>query len=118
DIAVNPDLDAALPLALAPSKAYRELMYRPEGQVSRLIEDRFDVLARPGQRLSERPQEGDILLQVSLGRPGAGERAVLLTAGLTRQRANGGGSAAGWYAPTTAILDPSGEVPRRILDPF
>jgi Subtilase family len=121
--AMDAHLDTSQGLALAPAKAYRELLYRPRGGVSTSIEKGFDVVARPGQRVSDPPRAGDVILQVSLGRPGAGSCSVLLGSGLARQRASGDHGAPGWYArardPVKAdggpfrlrLLDASGCVP-------
>jgi hypothetical protein len=55
-------------LAAAPAIAYREYLYRPDGQLAGWIDGRFDVVARPGQHIGQRLQEGDVLLEVALGR--------------------------------------------------
>ena len=60
--------DSIVLLAAAPATAYREYLYRPHGQLARWIDDRFDVVARPGQRIDQALQEGDVLLEVTLGR--------------------------------------------------
>ena len=64
-------------LAAAPATAYREYLYRPHGQFGRWIGDRFEVVARPGQRIGRAPQAGDVLLQVRLGRIHLGRCIVL-----------------------------------------
>jgi subtilisin family serine protease len=64
-------------LAAAPAVAYREYLYRPEGQFARWISDRFEVVGRPGQSVDRPPQPGDVLLEVTLGRFGAGQCVTL-----------------------------------------
>lgn len=64
--------DAIVVLAAAPDTAYREYLYRPQSQLARWIGDRYDVVARPGQRISQPLREGDVLLEVTLGRLGRG----------------------------------------------
>jgi subtilisin family serine protease/outer membrane protein OmpA-like peptidoglycan-associated protein len=71
--------DAIVLLAAAPATAYREYLYRPGGQFARWMGDRFDVVARPGQHISQDLQEGDVLIEVTLGRIGPG-RCVTLAA--------------------------------------
>ena len=56
-------------LAAAPAIAYREYLYRPDGPFARWISDRFDVVGRPGQPVDRPPRPGDVLLEVTLGRP-------------------------------------------------
>ena len=50
--------DAVVLLAAAPATAYREYLYRPRGPFARWIDDRFEVLARPGQRATHEGQTG------------------------------------------------------------
>jgi subtilisin family serine protease/peptidoglycan hydrolase-like protein with peptidoglycan-binding domain len=64
-------------LAAAPATAYREYLYRPHGRVARWIANRFEVVARPGQRIGQPPRPGDVLLQVRLGRLHPGRCVVL-----------------------------------------
>ncbi|HEY4851709.1 MAG TPA: S8 family serine peptidase [Streptosporangiaceae bacterium] len=66
-------------LAAAPAMAYREYLYRPGGQLACWVDDRFEVVARPGQRIGQAPREGDVLLEVTLGRIGP-SRCVTLAA--------------------------------------
>ena len=67
-------------LAAAPAIAYREYLYRPEGQLARWISDRFDLVGRPGQPPDRAPRPGDLLLEVAIGRIGPG-RCFTLEAG-------------------------------------
>jgi subtilisin family serine protease len=69
--------DTIVLLAAAPATAYREYLYRPRGQLARWIEDQFDIVARPGQRISQTAREGDILLEVTLGSTGPGRCCTL-----------------------------------------
>ena len=69
--------DSILLLAAAPAIAYREYLYRPDGQLAGWIDGRFDVVARPGQHIGQRLQEGDVLLEVALGRISPGRCAIL-----------------------------------------
>jgi subtilisin family serine protease/LAS superfamily LD-carboxypeptidase LdcB len=64
-------------LAMAPAKAYRECLYRPQGQLARWMLDRFDVVARPGQRFDRPPEVGDLLLEITLGRQDGGRCVAL-----------------------------------------
>ena len=69
--------DSIMLLAAAPATAYREYLYRPRSQLARWIDDRFDVVARPGQRIDQAPQLGDVLLEVTLGQARPGRCLVL-----------------------------------------
>jgi hypothetical protein len=71
--------DAEL-LAVAPATAYREYLYRPHGEFARWISARFDVVAGPGQPIYQPLQDGDVLLEVVLGRMRPG-RCTILAAG-------------------------------------
>ena len=71
--------DAILLLVAAPATAYREYLYRPRGQLARWIGDQFEVVARPGQRIGQALRQGDVLLEIALGRVGPG-RCVTLAA--------------------------------------
>lgn len=72
--------DAIMVLSAAPATAYREYLYRPDGPLARWIGSWFDVVAGPGRTVGQPPQPGDVLLQVTLGQPGAG-RCIVLAAG-------------------------------------
>jgi subtilisin family serine protease len=69
--------EAIMLVAAAPAIAYREYLYRPRGQLARWIGARFDVVARPGQPVGRPLREGDVLLQVALGRMGPGRCTTL-----------------------------------------
>jgi len=69
--------DTIVLLAAGPANAYREYLYRPRSRLARWIDDRFDVVARPGQRIDQALQPGDVLLEIPLGQPGPGRCAVL-----------------------------------------
>jgi outer membrane protein OmpA-like peptidoglycan-associated protein len=71
--------DTVVLLSAAPATAYREYLYRPHGQLARWMGDWFEVVARPGQRIRRAAQEGDVLIEVSLGSTSPG-RCVTLTA--------------------------------------
>ena len=71
--------DAIVLLAAAPATAYREYLYRPRGQLGRWIGERYDVVARPCQPIRRPPLQGDVLIEISLGRRSPG-RCVSLTA--------------------------------------
>jgi hypothetical protein len=103
-----------VPLALTPARAYRELLYRPDGSFGRWIGDRFDVLAGPGQRPPDAPRSGDVLLAVTLGRPERGRCAILVEPSLARRRVGGSGS--GWYATVVEATGGEGPLQHRILD--
>jgi subtilisin family serine protease len=99
-------------LALAPARAYRELLYRPSSGFSKWLDGRFIVLARPGQRLGEL-QEGDVVLRAVLGDLRArGDCAIVTERGLVRARGNRPDRPAGWYAATTSP-DAEARAPRR-----
>ncbi|NEA33398.1 S8 family serine peptidase [Streptomyces sp. SID13031] len=51
----------------APGIAYRECMYRPNGALARRIGERYEVLARPGERVSQTPRNGDLVLEITFG---------------------------------------------------
>jgi subtilisin family serine protease/outer membrane protein OmpA-like peptidoglycan-associated protein len=81
-IAKEPTMDAedtVVLLAAAPATAYREYLYRPHGRLARWMGDWFEVVAKPGQGIRRAAQEGDVLIEVSLGRISPG-RCVTLTA--------------------------------------
>src|SRR5262249_49883498 len=115
--------DDITPIALAPARAYRELLYRPAGELAAWFGGRFAILARPGQRVRDTLDVGDVLLRAVLGRPGARGDCLLVAApGLTRRRRSRPDEPAGWYAVTSApgsvvgsrlvrVLDPAGLVP-------
>jgi subtilisin family serine protease len=69
--------DTIMLLAAAPATAYREYLYRPRGQLARWISSQFDIVARPGQPIAAPVREGDILLEVTLGRISPGRCATL-----------------------------------------
>ncbi|MEU8365255.1 S8 family serine peptidase [Nonomuraea sp. NPDC048882] len=110
-------------LALAPARAYRELLYRPAGDLSTWLNSRFVILARPGQQVVDPLEVGDVILRAVLGRLGPrGDCVVIAEPGLTRRRSSRPGEPSGWYAvaslPGTAIgsrsvrvLDSAGLVP-------
>ncbi|TDD63830.1 hypothetical protein E1262_29880 [Jiangella aurantiaca] len=58
--------------SVTPSLAFRELMYRPGGELASWVGEHFDVLARPGQDVAARADRGDLLVDVPLGRSGPG----------------------------------------------
>jgi subtilisin family serine protease len=64
-------------LTAAPATALREFAYRPDGPTARWIRDRYDVIARPGQRVDRAARQGDLLLEITLGRPGGGRCVAL-----------------------------------------
>lgn len=69
--------DTIVLLAAAPATAYREYLYRPGGQLARWIGDWFEVVAMPGQRFGQGLREGDVLLEVTLGRISPGRCVIL-----------------------------------------
>jgi subtilisin family serine protease len=69
--------DTIVVLAAAPDRAYREYLYRPQSQLARWIDDRYDVVARPGQRVARPPQRGDVLIEAELGWMGGGRCVIL-----------------------------------------
>ena len=79
--------DTMVLLMAAPAAAYREYLYRPHGELARWISNRFETVARPGERTGERLRDGDVLIEVALGRPGPGQCRSL--AGSDRERLAG-----------------------------
>ncbi|WP_116948894.1 S8 family serine peptidase [Jiangella endophytica] len=59
--------------SVTPSLAFRELLYRPGGELAAWVDEHFDVLARPGEPVATRADRGDLLVDVPLGSsdPGA-----------------------------------------------
>lgn len=113
------DMDAefaTMPLALAPARAYRELLYQPAGRLAGLLDRIFEVLGRPGQRLADAPRPGDVVLTVTLGRRGGGRCAVVAAPELTRRRTNCEHGTAGWYVTTNSPLANGGDGALRVLD--
>jgi hypothetical protein len=102
---------ALVALRLAPARAYRELLYRPTGDLSQRIGERYEVVARPGQTLPEAPRAGDVLLSVTLGEPGGGQCDVLDDDNLIR-RSSARAASAGWYCMVNGTVPR----PRRVLD--
>ena len=109
------ELDPVSPLALAPARACRDLLYRPETELARWIRTRYAVVGRPGQRPPADLRAGDIVLQVALGHPTAGRCGVLADPVLT-QRPGDAVGAAGWYAQLSDPVAPLGSATHRILD--
>jgi subtilisin family serine protease len=112
---MDADIDVNFALGLAPAQIYRELLYRPGGRLSRLIERQFDVVARPGQHVTSGPRAGDVIVEVALGRPAGGTSAVLLDSRLSRERLEGG-RGPGWYAPARDIDSEGSARELRVLD--
>lgn len=69
---MDTERDPVVRLALAPSRAYRELMYRPSDGLASWIKERFIIVGHPGGLVTGPAHHGDVLLQVTLGRPGSG----------------------------------------------
>ncbi len=78
------DSSALLALKSAPARAYRELLYRPGGDLSGRIGEQFEVIARPGRMPIDAPRPGDVLITVVLGQRGGGRCVVLTDAGRRR----------------------------------
>jgi subtilisin family serine protease len=74
--------DSIVLLAAAPATAYREYLYRPHGQLARWIDGRYEVMARPGQTIGQPPQEGDVMLEITLGRATPGRCTILAASDL------------------------------------
>ncbi|RIQ21808.1 S8 family serine peptidase, partial [Jiangella rhizosphaerae] len=58
--------------SVTPSLAFRELLYRPGGELATWVDQHFDVLGRPGEPVATRADRGDLLVDVPLGQSGAG----------------------------------------------
>ncbi len=63
-----------------PAIAYREYLYRPDGQLATWIDGRFNVVAR-AVHIGQRLQEGDVLLEVTFGPISPGRCAILAVTG-------------------------------------
>ncbi|GAA4580667.1 hypothetical protein GCM10023176_60540 [Micromonospora coerulea] len=110
--------DHITPLALAPARVYRELLYRPAGDLSAWLRGRFMILAGPGQQVRDVLEVGDVVLRAVLGRPGArGDCALIAEPGLTRRRSGGPDEPSGWYAVTSVPGSAAGSRSMRVLDP-
>jgi len=72
--------------SVGPDQVYRELLYRPRGALSEMLERAFWVLARPGDVPSGPPQPGDLLVRVALGQSNGGRVAVLTAPALVSAR--------------------------------
>jgi subtilisin family serine protease len=91
---------------VSPELAYRELLYRPSGNLATWISDRYQVIGRPGQPIVADVVEGDVVLRVALGRPRArGAMDVVIAPGLVRLRTSQPGRPAGWYVEADASGD-------------
>ncbi len=66
-----------LQMTADPATAYRELLYRPTGNLASMINREFAVVARPGLAPDSDLRAGDVLLEVQLGRRGTGRCATL-----------------------------------------
>lgn len=58
--------------SVTPAQAFRELLYRPGGELAGWVGRHFAVLARPGQDVAAGADRGDLLVDVPLGRSGPG----------------------------------------------
>lgn len=58
--------------SVTPALAFRELLYRPGGELAGWVGEHFDVLVRPGEDVAARADRGDLLVDVPLGRSGPG----------------------------------------------
>ncbi|WP_236836427.1 hypothetical protein, partial [Blastococcus sp. KM273129] len=72
-----PEPDASVLLPVPPARAFREVLYRPEGSLARWVDRHFAVVGRPGERVPAAVGHGDLLLDVALGRRGPGSCTVL-----------------------------------------
>jgi subtilisin family serine protease/LAS superfamily LD-carboxypeptidase LdcB len=110
--------DHITPLAPAPARVYRELLYRPTGSLSAWLDRRFTILARPGQRLRDPLEVGDVVLRAVLGQLGArGDCAVVAEPGLTRRLSSEPDEPSGWYAVASIPGSAAGSRSVRVLDP-
>jgi len=110
--------DHVTPLALAPARVYRELLYCPAGDLSTWLDNRLTILARPGQPVRDALEVGDVVLRAVLGRPGArGECVVVAEPGLTRRRSSRADRPSGWYAVMSVPGTAAGPRSVRVLDP-
>jgi subtilisin family serine protease len=76
DSVMDIDADALLPLMIAPRAAFRELLYRTDGELSRWINERFEIIGRPRELLTDMPLGGDVLLSITSS-PAGGQCCVL-----------------------------------------
>lgn len=70
DSIVDIDDDALLPLMIAPRTAFEELLHHADGELSRWINERFEIIGRPGEPLTDMPLGGDVLLWIKSSRAG------------------------------------------------
>jgi subtilisin family serine protease len=84
---MTPILEHTLRSSLDPDRVYRELVYRRSGPLCAWIDQRFLVLARPGDPPRATPQAGDVLVRVALGEPNGGSVGVLSSPRLVSLRA-------------------------------
>ncbi|HEY3002748.1 MAG TPA: S8 family serine peptidase [Kribbellaceae bacterium] len=113
---MNRDLDPVPPLTLAPARAYRELVYRGDGDIGQWLSSRFEIIGRPGGRLRGPLEQGDIVLQAVLGDDDRGSCSVLTVPGLSRWR----DGEPGWYALAQGsrpvrVLTPARSVPHGLV---
>lgn len=71
------ETDPSALLPVPPARAFRELLYRPEGRLGRWVDRHFVVVGRPCEPVPGAAIRGDLLLDVPLGRPGPGSCTVL-----------------------------------------
>jgi hypothetical protein len=83
EMAMETDLERLLPVGVHPERLYREIAYRRGGPLAAWINERYDLLARPGESPTAPPEAGDVLVRVALGEPGLGHVAVLSDFSLT-----------------------------------
>ncbi|MCR2810955.1 MULTISPECIES: S8 family serine peptidase [unclassified Microbacterium] len=55
-----------------PGTAYREFLYRPDGDLATWIGRRYATVAKPGRVPARALRPGDVLLEIELGRPTGG----------------------------------------------
>jgi hypothetical protein len=109
------ELDPVSPLVLAPGRACRELLYRPNSDLAHWIRTRYAVLGRPGERPATDLRAGDIVVQVALGHPTAGRCGIVAAPELTK-RPGDAAQPAGWYAELSDPAVPFGSATSRVLD--
>ncbi len=110
------DASGACQLPANPDRVYREVLYNPDGPLSRRIAGAFDVLGRPGEPVDVAARPGDVILEVVLGARRGGACWVVGSPELVRQRCSDRSGPAGWYSTAEA---PDGTMQlRHLFDPW
>ena len=99
-----------------PASVFRQVVYRPHAESARRVLDRFEVLARPGERFAGMTADGDVVVRAELGGTGPGMVEILTGGPLERRNTSVANLPAGMYAASRAgipvrLCDVHGRVP-------